>query len=197
MVVFDWNGTIMSDLRRAVGATNAVLARRGLGPLSPQEFRARFALPLDRWLVGLGVAAPDAPAAEREWNAALATEPAAPRPEAATVLGDLVARGALTGVVSAAGAEAVHADVAGAGLAHLLGEVATGVRDKAAHLRVLRPRRARAVYVGDTTYDMASARRAGFTAVGVTGGYSTGRALRAAGADAVVDSLEDLLTVCG
>jgi phosphoglycolate phosphatase len=46
------------------------------------------------------------------------------------------------------------------------------------------------VYVGDTTTDMQSARAAGATAVGVTTGPDDAIALRQAGADAVLTSLE-------
>ncbi|MCX6467652.1 MAG: HAD hydrolase-like protein [Pseudonocardiales bacterium] len=193
LVVFDWNGTIMCDLRRAVGATNAVLTARGLASLSARQFQDGFALPLAGWLDGLGIA--DAGRAEDEWNAALAEAPAAPRAEAAAVLTELVRRGALTGVVSAAGPAAVEADVAAAGLAGLLGSVTGGVDDKAAHLAGLRGLRRRAVYVGDTEYDVVSALRAGFEAVAVTGGYRPAAALRGTGADAVIDSLGGLLVV--
>lgn len=190
MVVFDWNGTIMSDLCRAVGATNAVLTARGLAPLSQQRFQNGFALPLADWLARLGVV--DAGRAEAEWNAALQAAPAAPRAEAAAVLAELVDRGALTGVVSAAGSAAVEADVAAAGLSTLLGSVTGGIEDKTSHLSGLRSLRKRAVYVGDTEYDVRSALHAGFIAVAITGGYRPAAALRGTGASAVIDSLSEL-----
>lgn len=193
MVVFDWNGTIMSDLRRAVGATNTVLTARGLAPLSEREFQDGFALPLAGWLARFGVA--DVDGAEAEWNVVLQAIPAAPRAEAAAVLAELVGRGALTAVVSAAGSAAVEADVATAGLSDLFGSVTGGVHDKAAHLAGLRGLRERAVYVGDTEYDVRSALRAGFEAVAVTGGYRPAVALHGTGAAAVIDSLGELIAV--
>lgn len=191
MVVFDWNGTIMSDLRRAVSATNAVLTARGIGPLTEDEFRDGFRLPLRGWLAGLGAG----PEAEQEWNAALATLPARPRPEALDVLVELVERGAVTAVVSAASTEAVRADVDVSGMAGLFGQVAGGVDDKARHLATLRHHRERAFYVGDTEYDVRSALTAGFVAVAVTGGYRPAEVLERAGADVVVGSLRELLDV--
>jgi phosphoglycolate phosphatase len=50
-----------------------------------------------------------------------------------------------------------------------------------------------AVMVGDTTYDMEMARRAGVRAVGVGWGYHEPERLRAAGADAVVADSAQLL----
>lgn len=197
MVVFDWNGTIMSDLRRAVCATNRVLTARGIGPLTEHEFQDGFHLPLRGWLAGLGVGAAAAPEAEREWNAALSTVPARPRAEALDVLAELVERGAVTGVVSAASTEAVRADVDASGMAGLFRQVAGGVDDKARHLAALRHHRERAFYVGDTEYDVASARTAGFVAVAVTGGYRPAEVLERAGADVVIASLRELLDVVG
>lgn len=47
--------------------------------------------------------------------------------------------------------------------------------------------------IGDTTFDMAMARNAGVTAVGVTWGYHPAAALRQAGADVIVEDARDLL----
>lgn len=50
-----------------------------------------------------------------------------------------------------------------------------------------------AVMVGDAVWDMAAARRAGVTAIGVLSGGSSADLLRAAGAAAVYDDVADLL----
>ncbi|BCM84436.1 HAD family hydrolase [Methylobacterium indicum] len=50
----------------------------------------------------------------------------------------------------------------------------------------------RTVMIGDTSYDMAMARAAGVTALGVTWGYHTPDALHEAGAHGVVDSFSAL-----
>lgn len=195
MVVFDWNGTVMSDLHRAVAATNTVLVARGLRPLTAGQFQAGFVLPLPRWLVSLGIGVDDAPAAEQQWNRELAAVRASPRVEAAGVIAELVDGGALIGVLSAADGAAVEADIAAAGMADLFGFVATAVRDKAAHLRAVRGRRRRAIYVGDTEYDMRCARRAGFQAVAVTGGYRPADTFAVAEDVRVIDSLDELLSI--
>jgi phosphoglycolate phosphatase-like HAD superfamily hydrolase len=49
----------------------------------------------------------------------------------------------------------------------------------------------RVFVIGDTPYDIAGAKANGVRAVGVASGRSTAGALRAAGADAVLASLED------
>lgn len=195
MVVFDWNGTLMADLDRAVLATNDVLAGYGLAPLSTDAFRTGFTLPLAGWLVRLGVSGPDAGAAEHAWNRAMAARTARPRRGAVTTLAGLAGRGAHVGIVSAAGTDAVHADLRTSGLEPYVHSVATGIVDKAAHLREHRSLRRRAIYVGDTEYDMESAHRAGYDAVAVTGGYRPAAALRDARPIAVVDDLTDLMRI--
>lgn len=49
-----------------------------------------------------------------------------------------------------------------------------------------------AVMIGDTSYDMEMARAAGLRAIGVAWGYHAGSALRAAGAQCVIESYADL-----
>jgi phosphoglycolate phosphatase len=188
MVVFDWNGTVMADVERAVAATNAVLAAHGIAPLDEAGFRESFRLPLAGWLGGLGV-----PEGEAAWNAAMAARPALARPEAAAALAALHEAGALVAVVSAAGAEAVGADLAATGLAPYVGTVWTAVSDKASRLAEDRGLRPRAIYVGDTEYDVRAARRAGYEAVALTGGYRPAAALAEVGPAAVLHDLHQVV----
>lgn len=54
-----------------------------------------------------------------------------------------------------------------------------------------------AVMLGDTTFDMEMARSAGVTPIGVTWGYHSPALLRAAGADVLVSSTEELWPLIG
>ena len=45
-LVWDWNGTLLDDTTAALGALNAMLARRGKRPISPGFYRERFAFPV-------------------------------------------------------------------------------------------------------------------------------------------------------
>ncbi|MEU5695849.1 HAD hydrolase-like protein [Actinosynnema sp. NPDC020468] len=190
LVLLDWNGTVMSDTERARDATNAVLRGRGLPDLTTDQFRHAFRLPMTAFLTGLGVH--DVDRAEHEWNTHLAGTPARPRPEAKAVLAELVAGGATVGVISAAATHAVRADARAAGLEPLLTVVDGGVADKLGRLREHRGDYGRAVYVGDTEYDVRCARSADYRPVAITGGYRPADALRAAGPDHLVDTLAAL-----
>ncbi|GGH45623.1 HAD family hydrolase [Microbacterium album] len=193
LVLFDWNGTVVLDHDRARGALNSVLEPRGLGRLDPAAFGERFHLPFDDMFRALGVAPADLARAEAEWNEAMIGGSAAARPGARESLAALAAGGAHVGVVSAASHASVAADAARFGLRELLASVHTSTSDKLAILRAHRPLRRRAVYVGDTEYDMRCARQAGFQPVGVAGGYAGPERLRDAGAAWIVSDLRELL----
>lgn len=195
LVLFDWNGTLADDTDRAVRATNAVLAARGLPALTTEGFRARWKLPMRDFLTGLDVADPQA--GEHHWNRAVADEPAPVRGHAAAVLDALRGRGALLGVISAAGHDAVTADLRRTGLADRFDVVLTGCADKTAALRGQRHLRGGAIYIGDTEYDIHCARAAGYHAVGITGGYREPENLRAARPDALIESLDELAPLLG
>lgn len=122
---------------------------------------------------------------------AATTSPA--RAVAGPLLETLRARGARVGVVSAAAAETVWLDLKHLHLDDLLHTVDAGAVDKLATLVSRRGERTRAVYVGDTEYDMVCAVDAGYTAIGVSGSYCQPERLFAAGAEIVIDQLSELI----
>lgn len=190
LVLFDWNGTVVLDSERARSALNDVLTARDLTPLDAAGFGREFHLPMAQMFHRLG--ATDTVDAEAEWNAAMAAT-TAPMRDGRDVLPALRDRGVRLGIVSAADAISVRADLARLELEDLWHTVDAPVRDKLAVLRHRRGGERVAVYVGDTEYDMRCAREAGYVAVAVSDGYRPVEALREAGADHVVTSLAELL----
>ncbi|MEU8271046.1 HAD hydrolase-like protein [Sphaerisporangium sp. NPDC049002] len=195
LVLFDVNGTLMDDTHRAHAATNDVLSSRRIALLSLEEFLDRFRLPLLDFLTDLGVS--DSGLALEEWNRGLADREAPARAGAERLLRGLRAAGARVGVVSAAAASAVHGDLDRTGLAPYLDVIVTDADDKIAHLDAHRANHARLVYVGDTEYDIACARTAGYMAIAVTGGYRSESLLQAARPDAIINGLGELPRVLG
>jgi phosphoglycolate phosphatase-like HAD superfamily hydrolase len=96
------------------------------------------------------------------------------------------ARGGETIVVTAKEERAARACLAHVGLSI---DVVVGLRYGDGKVAALREHAA-TVYVGDTVTDIASGRAAGASTVGVATGPDSAAALRAAGADVVLDSLE-------
>ncbi|NQX28353.1 HAD family hydrolase [Microbacteriaceae bacterium VKM Ac-2854] len=190
MVLFDWNGTVVLDADRARDALNAVLVARQRPALSHAGFAREFSLPMAAMFDRLG--AGDVFEAEQEWNAHMAARASVARAGAHEALRRLADGGAYLGVVSAAARSSVEYDLDSLGFEVAWAALEAPTTDKLAVLRRYRGERARAVYVGDTAYDMVCARTAGYLAVAVAGGYTPVDALRAAGADHVISSLLDL-----
>ena len=99
-------------------------------------------------------------------------------------------------VVSAASDSAVRRDLRAHGLEQHFDGIHCEVLHKQAMLERYVHRTGAGVvwYVGDTTFDMVQARKAGAIAIGYTGGYDTADALRDAGAHRLIDRLSDLVT---
>lgn len=191
LVLFDWNGTVMNDVARAAAAANQALEKFGM-ELTEEEFQLGFTLPLREWFSGLGVPDEHTVEAAAHWNRAMEVEAAA-RESARETLTALRARGAITGVVTAAAPGSVMADLRANGLDGLFDLIHTDVEDKVECLRSLRHLGGAAVYVGDTAYDITSARAAGYTAVSIGGGYQHATVLAGARPDHHIEDLAAVL----
>lgn len=193
-ILFDWNGTIVLDAERARGALNHVLARRALPELDAPQFSDRFRLPMHDLFRGLDVPEHQLVDAEHEWNGGMVGGDPLGRRGLAEALLDLRGRGARLGVVSAAATRSIVADQDRLGIPDVWDCVRGGVSDKTAVLREERAGREHAVYVGDTIYDMACAVEAGYTPVGVSGGYTSVPRLRAGGAATIIGDVRELVS---
>jgi phosphoglycolate phosphatase-like HAD superfamily hydrolase len=194
-VAFDWNGTLADDVAWAVAATNAVLDGVGRPPLSEDDFRSAFTLPLDAFFSGVGVPAGALDAASAQWNEEMGAGPVRLMAGAAPTVRALRRDGARVGVVSAASASAIRAGVER--LARVAGTpldfvVAAAADKQHAISRLVRSSADPVVYVGDTEYDIAAAKEAGATPVGFGSGYRPRRSLAALEPAWLVDDLRDL-----
>ncbi|MFE3830416.1 HAD family hydrolase [Streptomyces sp. NPDC059092] len=48
-LVWDWNGTILDDMRAVIGATNAAFAEIGLAPITLDRYRELYCVPIPRF----------------------------------------------------------------------------------------------------------------------------------------------------
>lgn len=53
-VLWDWNGTLLDDVELCVFALNTIRARRGMPPISIEEYRAAFTFPVIEYYKGIG-----------------------------------------------------------------------------------------------------------------------------------------------
>lgn len=63
-ILWDWNGTLLDDTDAAVGALNAMLARRGKPPITKAFYRDRFGFPVKPFYATIGVVLED-----EDWDA--------------------------------------------------------------------------------------------------------------------------------
>jgi len=54
-IFWDWNGTLLDDTQASVNALNVLLARRGLPPVSLEDYRATFAFPVRPYYAKVGI----------------------------------------------------------------------------------------------------------------------------------------------
>ena len=187
--VFDWNGTIVDDARRALSATNRVLSERRLPTIDAAAFTRTFRLPMTAFMAALGI-----PRAEREeavsrWNDLMAQDVCGLADGARNLLEALASQGITIVVLSAAAPTVVEADAIRLGIRSLLHRIVADAADKAAELRALADELGRLVFVGDTVEDIRAGTAAGVWTIAYTGGYLPEDRLRAAGPDAMCDDL--------
>ncbi|MCB9682488.1 MAG: HAD family hydrolase [Alphaproteobacteria bacterium] len=210
LVVFDFDGTL-ADTRVGVSTClNAALHAHGLPRVMPSFVHALMGLPLPT------VFQRTLPPPQRDTDVTplvawyrhhfldLALPHVAPCPGAHATLDALARRGVTTGIATSRGRTSLvplldHLGLGGFAVVGTDDDVDVGKPDPAL-LRLVLDRAGvpteAAVMVGDTSYDVLMARAAGVRVVGVPGCHD-GAALAAAGADHVVDHLEDVLPLVG
>lgn len=193
-LVVDWNGTVMSDVDRAVRATSEMLLGCDLAALDITEFRETFTLPMSEWLTGIGIPTSHLKEAEIRWNEHMQS-PAPMREGAANLIREFKRSGISLGVVTAANQHSLHFDIDAAGLTSVFDVLRSSATNKEDSLRDLKQDDGRYVYVGDTTYDVISARQAGYETVAISGGYQSDTRLHTSSPDYFVSRFGDLRSI--
>ncbi|MFF5569037.1 HAD family hydrolase [Streptomyces sp. NPDC012623] len=210
-LVWDWNGTILDDIRAVVGATNAAFAEIGLEPISLDRYRELYCVPIPRFYERLTGRLPS----DAEWVAMDETfhrHYTRRRSGCALTAGveELLAAWSLDGgshsLLSMYGHQELVPVVRGYGIErHFLridGRTGPSGGSKALHMeRHLTSlaaegaiSAARTVVIGDAVDDAVAAAHVGARAVLYTGGTHSRTALEAVGVP-VVDSLAEAVAV--
>lgn len=207
-VILDLDGTLVDTVPTRIAAWGAVFDEVSI-PWTPEQLAPLIGIDGRRLAREVAAAAgralddAEAEAIDRRSGELFDARNTAPRPlpGAAALLALLDERRTTWAIATSSRPEQVAASVAALGLAtepRIVDGSHVEHAKPAPDLLLLAARELRvdpwaAWYVGDSTWDMQSARSAGMTAIGVLAGAAvTAEALRAAGASAVVDSLEDL-----
>ncbi|MFJ9196941.1 HAD family hydrolase [Streptomyces flaveolus] len=202
-IVWDWNGTLFHDNDAIIGATNAAFAEFGLTPITLEQYRALYCVPVPKFYERLMGRLPT----DAEWEVMDATfhryyTEHRVRCGLTEGVTELLARwrsaGRSQSILSMYGHEELVPLVRGLGIeAHFLrvdGRTGPSGGSKAEHMvrhlaalgSVVEP--ARTVVIGDAADDAVAARHAGAWAVLYTGGSHSRASLVGAGVP-VVDTL--------
>ncbi|MEV4561392.1 HAD hydrolase-like protein [Kitasatospora sp. NPDC049285] len=208
-IVWDWNGTLLEDMGAVLGASNAAFATVGIAPMTLEEYRAQYEIPVPRFYERLLGRAPS----QAEWLALddafhvryLELFPGCGlTPGAVELLAGWAAGGRSQSLLSMYEHEKLVPAVDGFGLTgHFLRvdgrRGASGGRKAeylAVHLDALGAEidRGRTVLIGDAADDAEAALSAGIKAVLYTGGSHTREKLTPVGVP-VVDSLAEAVAL--
>ena len=67
-ILWDWNGTLLSDVPLVVKINNEVFAHHGYRLTSEEEYRRIFRFPVKDYYTDIGVTDEDFPLVAKEWN---------------------------------------------------------------------------------------------------------------------------------
>jgi phosphoglycolate phosphatase len=203
-VIWDFNGTILNDVRLGISCTNRMLAERGLAVIPNEEtYREIFGFPIDDYYSRLGfdfekedydtVLAP-------QWVAMyLAGEPTCPMNDGVeSTIAAVADLGIPQVLLSATKEEQLRAQLARLGITESFSEIlgldnihARSKRHVAEAWMVRNPE-ARPLFIGDTEHDADVARSVGADCVLFTGGHQSAARLAGCGFP-LIESIDRLL----
>ena len=196
-LILDWSGTLVDDLTQVMEATNNVLVGFGKAPLTRDQFREEFCLPVhayyDRVL----------PGADWKRIEQLYWEKKRPLrntifwlPHAVDFLEFCRAQKMPTFILSTISEESFEIHTKRMPILDYVTHAYVGVPDKVKRLpEILRERNLDAretLFIGDMAHDIDAGRAAGVRTCGVLTGYNTLRQLREAKPDIIVEHLAEL-----
>ncbi len=198
LIVWDFNGTLLDDVRACLDALNSFLRARGLPTLSREDYRRRFGFPVADFYRGLGMTFGD----PFDWESLgesfhmryLFSPHLALQPGAREAVAGLRARGVRQGVLSALEQGLLEVQLGQFGLLGAM-DFVCGSRNyegasKEAAARALNLR-GPVLLIGDTLHDAEVARAQGWRCLLCSAGHQTPERLRAAGFP-VIDALTRL-----
>ncbi len=207
-LIWDFNGTLLDDVRLGIDCVNPMLAARGLPTISDADaYREVFGFPIEDYYRRLGFdfeREPYETVLAPEWVALyLAGEPSCPlMPGARTVIDAVAARGIPQLILSASQSEQLAGQLARLGISEFFEEVLAldniHARSKT-HLAIAWQEahpNARPLFVGDTEHDAAVAAAIGADCLLYSQGHRPRHHLLACGVP-VIDDLTEILPHLG
>ena len=203
-IIWDWNGTLLDDTWLCVEVLNALLRRRGRGPITTSDYRQHFRFPVVHFYEYLGfdtdtdtfetVSHEFIAAYEARW-----LEECRLYPQVGHILEAFRQNGMRQSILSAAKQEALEIGIHHYGIRHFFSDL-VGADNIFAHGKVEQGRRwinglacdpTSIVLIGDTLHDLEVARAIGCRCILLSHGHFSAERLEASGAP-VAHSLGEL-----
>lgn len=214
LIVFDWNGTILSDTRQSWLAGNECLKFYGAQPMSLSYYRDLFTFPILHFYKKYGLSVDEVLARKEESNIVFQSSYEALAAKARTRRGArqlfdwLQAQGATSIILSNYVTEKIEQHVQRLGLepyfAHISAHTCNGTSilektSKVERLSEFMVKRRFApqdtVIIGDTMEEPEIARALGLTSIGITDGYISRARLRQSRPDHIINRLDEVIAL--
>lgn len=214
LIVFDWNGTLLSDTRASWLAGNECLKFYGAQPMSLNQYREHFTFPIIHFYKKYGLCVDDILAKKDESNAifqnayeTLAAN-ARTRRGARALLDWLQTENATSIILSNYVTAKIENHVKRLGLQDYFAYISahdcdgTTILEKtskaerlAAFMAKRRFRPQDTIIIGDTTEEPAIARALGLTSIGITDGYISHTRLRKSAPNHIISTLPEAIPI--
>lgn len=196
-VILDWSGTLVDDLGPVLTTTNHVLTTFALAPVTLEEFRREFCLPIRKYYERR---LPDVPQARLEQvfleKYVEHRHEIELLPHTLEFLEFCVARGMGVFIASTVDATTYEQQSQRFDIARFVRRAYIGIVDKTDAIHDILAEnelvRAETMFVGDMEHDIAAGQAGGVRTCAVLSGYNHAEALRAAQPDLVCEHLGEL-----
>lgn len=211
LIVFDWNGTILSDTIQSLKAGNVCLEFYGAPPIDLKQYRETFTFPIIHFYKKNGLSVDDVLARKEEANVIFqaAYEDLASNARTRTGARDLLkwikAEGMTCIILSNYRTKQIEKHLKRLKIEHYFhhvsafecdGSTIVETANKNERLSEFMVKRgykpSDTVIIGDSTEEPDIARHLGLTSIGITDGYITESRLRAAEPDYIVNTLSEV-----
>ncbi|MFA4995328.1 MAG: HAD hydrolase-like protein [Bdellovibrionales bacterium] len=203
LIVFDWNGTLLADTTACIHATNTLLKKFDVPPVTRKQYQKHFAMPLDKLYHALGIDPDILTAREHEihplWHATYDATPVRLRRGAKTMLQAVQKTSCKSIILSNYVIDSIERQAMRFGIREHFDDIIAFHRNDATFRRRAKGDRLKdylqaspaqiGIIIGDTEEEIDIGRELGLVTVAITDGTCSTSRLRAMKPDFMVHAL--------